>query len=252
MTTIIKELMRSGFSNLFVTIFICVFTLPSLLFAEEPVRTYDRQSIRYPSMDTGQVWAKIRKNSYSNLNKESQLGKNDITQDRETKRVKKLPSKTSRPIRKSKSQITSRQTDKKENQNNSLNKTSQLTKVNFTEGMTSEIPKSNPGGDDRHDEQELNDSEVPKSNQSGKNWNYRQALYNSEMPKSKQPGINWNYKQVLYDVDCSQKKARVLVTYYFDKSDKPLGLKQTPDAKWYHIYPRSFEEQLYIEICNPR
>jgi len=242
MTTIIKELMRSGFSNLFVTIFICVFTLPSLLFAEEPVRTYDRQSIRYPSMDTGQVWAKIRKNSYSNLNKESQLGK----------KVKKLPSKTSRPIRKSESQITSRQTDQKENQNKFLNKTSPLTKVNFTEGMTSEIPKSNPGGEDRHYEQELNDSEVPKSNQSGKNWNYRQALYNSEMPKSKQPGINWNYKQVLYDVDCSQKKARALVTYYFDKSDKPLGLKQTPDAKWYHIYPRSFEEQLYTEICHPR
>ena len=231
MTTIIKELMRSGFSNLFVTIFICVFTLPSLLFAEEPVRTYDRQSIRYPSMDTGQVWAKIRKNSYSNLNKESQLGKNDITQDREIKRVKKLPSKTSRPIRKSESQITSRQTDKQENQNKSLNKTSQLTKVNFTEGITSEIPKSNPGGEDRHHEQELNDSEAPKSNQ---------------------PEKNWNYKQVLYDVDCSQKKARVLVTYYFDKSDKPLGLKQTPDAKWYHIYPRSFEEQLYTEICHPR
>ena len=248
MTTIIKELMRSGFSNLFVTIFICVFTVPSLLFAEEPVRTYDRQSIRYPSMDTGQVWAKIRKNSYSNLNKESQLGNNDITQDRETKRIKKLPSKRSRPIRKSESQITSRQTDKG-HQNNSLNKTSPLTKVNFTEGMTSEIPKSNPGGEDQ---QELNDSEVPKSNQSGKNWNYKQALYNSEMPKSKQPGINWNYKQVLYDVDCSEKKARTLVTYYFDKSDKPLGLKQTPDAKWYHIYPRSFEEQLYIEICNPR
>jgi hypothetical protein len=231
MTTIIKELMRSGFSQLSVTIFICVFTLPSLLFAEEPLRTYDRQSIRYPSMDTGQVWAKIRKNSYSNLNKESQLGNNDITQDRETKRVKKLPSKTSRSIRKSESQITSRQTDKKKDQNNSLNKTPQLTKVNFTEGMTSEIPKSHPGGEDRLHEQEL---------------------YDSETPKSKQPGKNWNYKQVLYDVDCSEKKARTLVTYYFDKSDKPLGLKQTPEAKWYHIYPRSFEEQLYTEICNPR
>ena len=233
MTTIIKELMRLGLSNLFVTIFICVFTLPSLLFAEEPVRTYDRQSIRYPSMDTGQVWAKIRKNSYSysNLNKESQLGNNDITQDRETKRVKKLPSKTSRSIRKSESQITSRQTDKKEDQKNSLNKTSPLTKVNFTEGMTWEIPKSNPGGEDRH---------------------YEQEPYDSEIPKSKQSGKNWNYKQVLYDVDCSEKKARTLVTYYFDKSDKPLGLKQTPDAKWYHIYPRSFEEQLYTEICHPR
>ena len=233
MTTIIKELMRLGLSNLFVTIFICVFTLPSLLFAEEPVRTYDRQSIRYPSMDTGQVWAKIRKNSYSysNLNKESQLGNNDITQDRETKRVKKLPSKTSRSIRKSESQITSRQTDKKEDQKNSLNKTSPLTKVNFTEGMTWEIPKSNPGGEDRH---------------------YEQEPYDSEIPKSKQSGKNWNYKQVLYDVDCSEKKSRTLVTYYFDKSDKPLGLKQTPDAKWYHIYPRSFEEQLYTEICHPR
>jgi hypothetical protein len=217
MTTIIKELTRSGFSNLFVTVFICVFTLPSLLFAEEPLRTFDRQSIRYTSMDTGQVWAKIRENSYSNLNKESQPGK----------KVKKLPSKTSRQIRKSESQISSLKTDKKDNQN----KSSQLKNANLTEGTTSEVPKSNPGGEDRHHEQELYDSEIPKSNQ---------------------PGKNWNYRQVLYDVDCSEKKARVLVTYYFDKSDKPSGLKQTPDAKWYPIYPRSFEEKLYTEICNPR
>jgi len=72
-----------------------------------------------------------------------------------------------------------------------------------------------------------------------------------EIVKTDKPVKNWHHKQELFDIDCSEKLARVVVTYYFDKRETVLKSSQTPDAQWYHIYPGSFEEQLYIEICNP-
>ncbi len=73
-----------------------------------------------------------------------------------------------------------------------------------------------------------------------------------ETHKTNQPVKNWHHKHALYDVECGLKMARVVVTYYFDKRDTLLSSNISPDSQWYHIYPGSFEEKLYEDICHPR
>ena len=219
MTAFIKIVLHWGLIKVVLFIFIGTFMLPSFLYAQESKQTYDRDSIRYPSMNTGQVWAKIGKDSFSDPSQEYQLMKHDITQDGETKMLKKTLPKTSR------------QAYKKENQKASTNKSVHLKKIHLAKVTTSEAPKTDGYGKNRQLKQELHDSEMQKSNLS-KN--------------------NWHHKQELYDVDCGEKLARVVFTYYFDKKERLLGSSPTHDAKWQHIYPGSFEEQLYTEICHPR
>jgi len=64
-------------------------------------------------------------------------------------------------------------------------------------------------------------------------------------------GRNWHHKQELYDVECSQKLARVVATYYFDREETIIRSNASPDPQWYHIYPGSLEEKLYVELCHP-
>jgi hypothetical protein len=221
LTAYIKIIVCWGIIKLVLTISIGIFMLPSFLCAQESTQTYNRESIRYPSMTTGQVWAKIGKDSFSDPRQESQLMKNDIPQGGETKVIKKTTPKTSRPAY------------KKENQNQkaSTNKSIPIKKIHVAKGTTSEAPKADEYGNNRQ---------------------LKQELHTSEMQKSSLPKKNWHHKQELYDVDCGEKLARVVFTYYFDKQERLLGSSPTHDAKWQHIYPGSFEEQLYTEICHPR
>jgi hypothetical protein len=219
MTVFIKIALPWGLIKLVFSISIGIFMMPSFLCAQESTQTYDRESIRYPSMNTGQVWAKIGKDSFSDPRQESQLMKHDISQDGETRVIKKTIPKTSR------------QAYKKENQKASTNKSVHIKKIHLSKGTT---------------------SEALKADGYGKNRQLKQELHDSEMQKSNQPKKNWHHKQELYDVDCGEKLARVVFTYYFDKQERLLGSSPTHDAKWQHIYPGSFEEQLYTEICHPR
>jgi hypothetical protein len=73
----------------------------------------------------------------------------------------------------------------------------------------------------------------------------------SKVVESRQTGRNWHHKQELYDVECSQKLARVVATYFFDREARILGSTVSPDPQWYHIYPGSLEEKLYVELCRP-
>ena len=65
------------------------------------------------------------------------------------------------------------------------------------------------------------------------------------------PGKKWHHKQDLYDVECGQRLARVAATYYFDRNETLVGSKIYPDDQWYHIYPGSLEEKLFINVCHP-
>ena len=240
-------------------------TLTSFVFAAEPIQSYDRQSIRYPSMYTGQIWAKIgakpspkldmaernsstkrgdpspeadmekgnasagigadkkwvankdEGNTSSSLNKDTKIQKNEATQNTEIK--KRLKKKISQKVK---------------TQNN---KGSQPTAVN-NKPLT---PKT--------DVKESSSKPANKSVRQEKN--VLAGGKTIEIAKADKPVKNWHHKQELFDIDCSEKLARVVVTYYFDRRETVLKSSQTPDAQWYHIYPGSFEEQLYIEICNP-
>jgi hypothetical protein len=219
MTVLVKILLHRGIITLLLSIFIGIFTLPSFLCAQESSQTYDRDTIRYPSMNTGQVWAKIGKSSFSNPGQVSQIMKNDSAQNGEARTSKKAQPKISN------------QENKKEIQKASTDRSLQKKKVHLAKKTSSETPKSDEYGKNRQSTKELHDSEMQTAS-----------------PLKK----NWHHKQELYDVDCAEKLARVVFTYYFDKQEKLLGSRQTNDSKWKHIYPGSFEEQLYTEICHPR
>ncbi len=269
-----KKKFHTGLVRSFLYMLIVMFVLPSFVYAAEAMQTYDRQSIRYPSMYTGQIWAKIGGNSSpnldmgvgkaspkvggnstpnlnmetgndstksggdsssnlgadtkqvstkddgissSNLNQESKIRKNETTQSTEIKkRLKKKSSKKVQAQNNSGSQTAT-----------ANNKPLQLIKDNTENHKTS-----------------TNNPVQPKKIllADGKK---------AEIAKADQAVKNWHHKQELYDIDCSEKLARVVVTYYFNKKETLLKSSKTPDAEWYHIYPGSFEEQLYTEICNP-
>ena len=282
-----KKRFHTGLVKLFLYMLIGIFTLPSFAFAAEPAQSYDRQSIRYPSMYTGQIWAKIGAKSSPNLdmsarnvssnkvggdssanlngeagkaltravgntsaspgadtrqvstkddgsripnvNQETKVRKNETTRGTETK--KRWKKKSPQKVRA---------------QNNKGNQTATLNNKASQPAAETAINKPlQPTTDNKEDQKTSTDKpDQPK----------KIVLAEGKKPgiaKADQPVKNWHHKQELYDIDCSEKLARVVVTYYFDKRETLLKSSQTPEAQWYHIYPGSFEEQLYIEICNP-
>lgn len=195
-------------------------------------------------MNTGQIWAKIGKDGlpYSGNNSQ-QILKNDSAQNGDAKVTKKTQPKvpnqaykngvpnSEATIQKKTQPKASNQTYKIGNQNALTNKLLQKNRGHIAKKTTSEAPKADENGKNRQSKQEINNSNI-------------QVAHNLNR--------GWHHKQELYDVDCAEKLARVVFTYYFDKQEKVVGSKQTTDAKWQHIYPGSFEERLYTDICHPR
>ncbi len=80
--------------GVFLCLLIGIFILPSAPFAGEAMQTYDKESIRYTSMDTGQVWAKVGGSSSArqdadispNLTEEFQSRKKDAALSSEIKK----------------------------------------------------------------------------------------------------------------------------------------------------------------------
>ncbi len=277
-----KKEFHTGFVKAFLYTLIGMFALPSLVFATEPTQSYDRQSIRYPSMYTGQIWAKIGGNSPSsagkvynkvggdsspNLNDEAgkastkAVGNSSSSPGADTKQVstkddgsRTLNVNQESKIRKNettrgteiKKRLKKKSPNKVRVQNNKGSQTATLN--NKPSQPTTETANNKPlqlATDNKENQKTSTDKpdQPPKILLAdGKK---------SETARADKPVKNWHHKQELYDIDCSEKLARVVVTYYFDKRETILKSSQTPDAKWYHIYPGSFEEQLYIEICNP-
>ncbi|HYA13470.1 MAG TPA: hypothetical protein VEF33_03940 [Syntrophales bacterium] len=250
---------RSGLVKSFIYILIGMFILPPLVFAAEPTQSYDRESIRYPSMYTGQIWAKIGAQSSpspaksvltkvggdSSPNLNTETGNASPKPGGDTKQVSANNEGNSSPspqIQKSettqgtevKKRLKKKSSQKVRVQNN---KVSQATAVN-----NKPLPL-------KKDDKESQKTPADKPVQAKKI-----VLAEGKRPetvKADKAVKNWHHKQELFDIDCSEKLARVIVTYYFDKRETILKASQTPDAQWYHIYPGSFEDQLYIEICNP-
>jgi hypothetical protein len=268
------KLLHSETLNLILCIIIGICLVPSLLCADQATHTYDRQSIRYPSMDTGQVWAKIGGTSsttpkrdtgqtwkeagdYSSSNLKMDAGKTgaalgenaspDLTKD--TGQIHTMSGENSSPTLIQGSQIkrnqyapdseikkrlkarrhkTLRSLENGNNQKASIHKSS-LLEIRDEENQKTSTDKP------------VHPKKIPPP---------ERTVF--ETQKTNQPVKNWHHKHALYDVECGLKMARIVVTYYFDKRDTLLSSNISPDAQWYHIYPGSFEEKLYEDICHPR
>jgi hypothetical protein len=270
----IKKRFHTGLARSFLCMIIGMFTLPSFVYAAEAMQTYDRQSIRYPSMNTGQIWAKIGGNSSPNPDMgagkiSTKVGGNsspDLDAETGKASTKTGGDSSSNPGADTKQVSTKNEGNSSPNLNRESkilnNETSQGTEIKkrLKKKSSRKVRAQNNNGSQtvtvnnnpsrlKTDDKENQKTSVNKPVQPKK------VLLadgkKSEIAKADQPVKNWHHKQELYDIDCGEKLARVVVTYYFNKREMLLKSSQTPDAEWYHIYPGSFEEQLYTEICNP-
>lgn len=268
------KLLRSGIWCSFLSLLIALFLVPSFLFADQLTHTYDKQSIRYPSMDTGQVWAKIGvtpspalkmdagriwtkagENSSSNLKMNSgrtgtTIGENSSpTLNRDTGQVQTTVGDNSSPTVTQGSPIIKNELapDSEIKKRIKLRRLKALRALENGNTQKASLNKSLPlkAQDKENQKTSTGKSVQPKKTASSEGTGL-------EIPRTSQPGKNWHHKQELYDVECGLKLARVVVTYYFDRRDTLLSSSISPDAQWNHIYPGSFEEKLYTEICNPR
>jgi hypothetical protein len=270
----ITKLLRSGIRHSFLSLLIALFLLPSFLFADQLTHTYDKQSIRYPSMDTGQVWAKIGatpspalkmgavwistktgENSSSNLKTNdvrtgTTIGENSsFNLNRDTGQVRTTVGENSLPTVTQGSPVI----------NNDLVQDTEIKKRLKSRRLKTIQALENGNARKASLNKSLPLKALNKENQktsAGKSVQPRKTVSSEgtgfSIPKTRHPGKNWHHKQELYDVECGLKLARVVVTYYFDRKEKLLSSNISPDAEWYHIYPGSFEEELYAEICHPR
>jgi hypothetical protein len=269
-----KKKFHTGLVRSFLYILIGIFALPSFVYAAQAMQTYDRQSIRYPSMYTGQIWAKIGGNSSPNLdmgagkvstkvggdsspNLNGEAGKastkvggnSSSNPSADTKQVSTKDNGSSAPSLNRESRILKNETNQgTETKKRLKKKSSQKVRAQYNKGSQTVTANNKPL-------QLITDNKENQKTSTNKPVQPKKFLLadgkKSEIAKADQPLKNWHHKQELYDIDCSEKLARVVDTYYFDKRETLLKSSQTPDAKWYHIYPGSFEEQLYTEICNP-
>ena len=266
--------LRSGMGYPFLSLLIALFLLPPFLFADQSTQTYDKQTIRYPSMDTGQVWAKsgatpapplktdpgqirpqVGENSSSNLNtstgrNETKSGENASSNlKKETGQVRTTAGENSSPTVTQGSQIIKNESapDTEAKKRMKLRRLKALRAQENGNNQKIALHTSSPmkTGNSGIQKTSVSKSEQPRKTASSQGSGL-------EIKKNSQAGKNWHHKQELYDVECGLKLARVVVTYYFDRRDTLLNSNLSPDAEWYHIYPGSFEEKLYTEICNPR
>ncbi len=277
---------RVGLVKSFLCMLIGMFALPSLVFAAEPTLSYDRQSIRYPSMYTGQIWAKIGAKSSPNLNTGARNVSSKVGEDLSPNLNGEAGKASTKAVGNSSSSpgADTKQVSAKDdgNRTSNVNQESKIRKNETTRGteIKKKWKKKSPQkvrGQNNKGTQTATSNNKPSqtttetvSNKplqltTGNKENQKTSAdkpdqpkkilladgKTSEIAKADKPVKNWHHKQELYDIDCSEKLARVVVTYYFDKRETLFKSSQTPDAQWYHIYPGSFEEQLYIEICNP-
>ena len=226
---------------------------PFSLFGEEAT-TYDKTTIRYPSMFVGQIWAKSGEPSAPS--REAERGQIPAkSRENASARLKTNSSATDAAMENNSSPATARNPSaaakepapgnetKKKLKQKRLKTVQALKERNAQKTATNSTP-SMP----------VPDREVSKASEDGTLQIKKTASSRStavSVSGVRRPGKSWHSKQELYDVECGQKLARVVVTYYFDKEKTLISSRVTPDAQWYHIYPGSLEEKLYVELCHP-
>ena len=231
-----------------------IFLTPTCLFADEVITTYDKKTIWHPSMFVGRIWARsgdaptpvvegnegristgAKEKSASSIKSAPSSNGVAVEKNSSTEITQSAPVVTTESVRsyeikkqlKQKRLKTIQALEKEKAQKTVSNQSSPPPALNIENQKTSE-----------------GKTMLPIKTASSKAAGF-------VSPRARQSGRNWHHKQELYDVECGQKLARVVATYYFDKEEKILSSNVYPDPQWYHIYPRSLEEKLYVEVCHP-
>ena len=231
-----------------------IFLMPTFLFAGEVITTYDKKTIWYPSMFVGRIWVKsgeapprileggegrissgAKEKSFSNLKSDS------------SSNVETVEKKSSTAITQSTTAITTESVRRSEIKKKLKQK--RLRAVQAMEKEKAQKTASNQSSPTQASNKENQKTSEVKTNQPIKTASSKAAGFVS--PGARLSGRNWHHKQELYDVECGQKLVRVVATYYFDREETLLSSKVYPGPQWYHIYPRSLEEKLYVELCHP-
>ena len=240
--------------HLILYVVIGIFLLPSILFAGEVITTYDKKTMWYPSMFVGRIWVKsgeaaphvlegdegqissgAKEKSSSNLKADPSSNGASVEKSSSTAITQSAPAITTESLRSS--EIKKKLKKKRLKAVRTLGKEKALKTASNQSSPTQASNKENQ-----------KTSEV-KTIQPIKTASSKAAAFVS--PRARHSGRNWHHKQELYDVECGQKLVRVVATYYFDREETLLSSKVYPDPQWYHIYPRSLEEKLYVELCHP-
>jgi len=240
--------------HLILYVIIGIFLTPTCLFAAEVITTYDQKTIWYPSMYVGRIWARSGEapprapegnegristgaKEKSSINLKADSGSNGATGEKNTSDAitKSAPVITPESLRSS--EIKKKLKQKRLKTIQALEKG----KVQKTASNQSSPPQAS-------NKENRKTSEV-KTIQQRKTASSKAIGFIT--PGARQTGRNWHHKQELYDVECGQKLARVVATYYFDREEILLSSNVSPDPQWYHFYPGSLEEKLYVELCHP-
>ena len=231
-----------------------IFLAPTCLFAGEVITTYDKKNIWYPSMFVGRIWVKsgeapppalegdegrastgAKENSSSSLKADpgsngAAVEKNSSTAITQSAPVIKTESVRSAEIKKKLKQKRLKTIQALEKGKAKKTASDQLSP---TQASNKENQKTSEG-------KPIQPIKTASSKAAG-----------LVTPGARQSGRSWHHKQELYDVECGQKLVRVVATYFFDREETLLGSNISTEPQWYHIYPGSVEEKLYVELCHP-
>ena len=284
-----------------------LYLAPSCWPAGDVVATYDKKTIRYPSMFVGHIWvksgegssavrdgsegristrnqetassdlktnpdgtgAKTENDSTRSLTKSSEDNKKESVRQSETikqlkqKRLKTIQAREKRKAEKAAAEQSARQGAVKENEKTAENKSSKATSKpsssmqvagtddeKISEGNSQKAtskPSSSQHVAGKDKENEM--TSEGKTTQLKTSASARAT--DVSLFRTGRLGKNWHHKQDLYAVECGQRLARVVATYYFDRSESLVSSKVHPENEWYHICPGSMEEKLFVELCHP-
>ncbi len=231
-----------------------IFLTPTCLFADEVITTYDKNTIWYPSMYVGRIWARsgeasppalegnegristgAKEKSFTNLKADPNSNGATVEKNSSIAITQSAPVITTESVRSSEikkklkqKRLTTIQALKKEKAQKTASN-----QLSPTQASNKENQKTSEG-------KTIQPRKIASSKAAG-----------FVTPRARHSGRNWHYKQELYDVECGQKLARVVATYYFDREETLLGSNVSSDPQWYHFYPGSLEEKLYVELCHP-
>ncbi|MEE9912897.1 MAG: hypothetical protein K4571_14380 [Deltaproteobacteria bacterium] len=231
-----------------------IFLAPACLWASEVITTYDKKTIRYPSMFVGQIWAKSGETPTPAREGDGERI-SASTREKSSSNLQADPVITGAPVEKNSSPAITQSGPvikkesvpdpeiKKQLRQKRL-KTIQALDKGKAKKTASNPSWSLPASSKENQKTSEGNTIKQRNTASSRATGFVTA-------RAARSGKNWHHKQELYDVECSYKLARVVVTYYFDREETLLGSNVTPDAGWYHIYPGSLEEKLYVELCHP-
>lgn len=232
-----------------------MFLAPGCLFAGEVITTYDKKNIWYPSMFVGRIWVKsggappanggdegqvltgTRENSSSGLKADPRSNGAEVEKNPSVAIAKSAPAVKTESARSAEIKEKLKQKRLKTIQALARGKTKKTASDKSSSVQASNSGKQNQKTSGGKPVQPL---KTASSKESG-----------LVTPAARQSARSWHHKQELYDVECGQKLVRVVATYFFDKEETLLGANVSPDPQWYHIYPGSVEEKLYVELCRP-